>query len=60
MSKPLKAQERLHQGVSEQYIIDGPATMKSNDLKIFHANEQKKKQLCQMLLQVWGNDMAAS
>ena len=60
MSRPLKAQERLHLGFSKQYIIDGPATRQPNDFSLFHATEQNKKQLCQMLLQVWGSDMAAS
>lgn len=56
----IKAQERLRHGFSQRYIIDGPATRKPSDFKLFLANEENKKQLCQLLLQVWGSKAAAS
>ena len=56
----IKAQERLRRGFSLKYIIDGPATRKPADFKLFLANEDNKRQLCQLLLRVWGSKLAAS
>ena len=56
----IKAQERLRRGFSEKFIIDGPATRKPADFKLFLANEENKVQLCQLLLWVWGSKAAAS
>ena len=56
----IKAQERLHRGFSQQYTIEGPATRKPSDFKLFLANEANKTQLCQLLLRVWGSKAAAS
>ena len=56
----IKAQERLRRGSSEKFIVDGPATRKPTDFKLFLANEQNKMQLCQLLLRVWGSTEAAS
>ena len=56
----IKAQERLRRGFSQKYIIDGPATRKPADFKLFLANEDNKRQLCQLLLRVWGSKLAAS
>ena len=56
----IKAQERLRRGFSQQYIIEGPATRKPSDFKLFLANEANKTQLCQLLLRVWGSKAAAS
>lgn len=56
----VKAQERLRCGVSQRYIIGGPATRKPSDFKLFLANEENKTQFCQLLLQVWGSKASAS
>ncbi|KAL1007332.1 hypothetical protein UPYG_G00085130 [Umbra pygmaea] len=55
-----KAQERLRRGFTEKHIIDGPNTQKPYDFKSFLANELTKKQLCDLLLKVWGSNEAAS
>ena len=44
----IKAQER------QQHIIEGKATRKPVDFKLFLANEENKLQLCELLLHVWG------
>lgn len=56
----IKAQERLRRGCSEKLILQGMATRKPSDFKIFLANEDNKLQLCQMLLKVWGDKQAVS
>lgn len=56
----IKAQERLRRGFTEKYIIDGPNTQKPYDFKSFLGNELNKKQLCDLLLKVWGSNEAAS
>ena len=56
----IKAQERLRRGFSQRYIIEGQATRKPVDFKLFLANEENKLQLCQLLLCVWGDREAAS
>ena len=56
----VKAMERLRRGVSQKYIVDGPATRKPSDFKLFLANDDNKRQLCQLLLKVWGSDEAAA
>lgn len=56
----IKAQERLRRGFSQRYIIEGQATRKPVDFKLFLANEENKLQLCQLLLRVWGSKAAAS
>ena len=56
----IKAQERQCHGFSQRYIIDGPATRKPTDFKLFLANEDNKTQLCRLLLRVWGSKSAAS
>ena len=38
----IKAQERLRRDFSQKYIIDGPATRKPADFKLFLANEDNK------------------
>ena len=59
-SGSMKAQETLRRGSSDRIIMSGPATRKPFDLKIFLANDDNKKQLCQLLLRVWGDRVAAS
>lgn len=56
----IKAQERLRRGFTEKYIINGPHTRKPYDFKAFLGNELNKKQLCDLLLKVWGSNEAAS
>ena len=56
----IKAQERLHRGYSQKYLIDGPSTRKPTDFKLFLANEENKQQFCRLLLQVWRSNAAAS
>lgn len=56
----IKAQERLRRGSSEKIILAGPATRKPYDFKMFLANDDNKKQLCQLLLRVWSGQQAAS
>ncbi len=59
-SGSIKAQERLRRGSSDRIILTGPATRKPYDFKVFLANDDNKKQLCQLLLRVWGDRQAAS
>ena len=56
----IKAQERQRRGSSEKIILSGPATRKPYDFKMFLTNDDNKKQLCQLLLQVWSGEQAAS
>jgi hypothetical protein len=56
----IKAQERLRRGVSQRYLVQGPATRKPSDFKLFLSNEDNKKQLCQLLLRVWSGNESAS
>ena len=56
----IKSQERLRRGFSQRYIVDGQATRKPVDFKLFLANEDNKLQLCELLLRVWGSKAAAS
>ena len=56
----IKAQERLRRGVLQQYIVNGPATRKPSDFKLFLANDKNKEQLCQLLLRIWGSKESAS
>lgn len=56
----VKGQERLRRGSSQKLIVDGPATRKPADFKLFLANEDNKKQLFQLMLRVWGSDIASS
>ena len=56
----IKAQERLRRGSSQCYLIQGPATRKPSDFKLFLENEQTKTQLCERLLKVWSSNAVAS
>ena len=38
----IKSQERLRRGFSEKFIIDGPATRKPTDYKLFLSNDENK------------------
>ena len=54
----IKAQERIRRGLSEKIILAGPATRKPYDFKKFLANDDNKKQLCQLLLKMWSSSQA--
>ena len=56
----IKAQERLRRGTSEKIILSSEATRKPYNFKLFLANDDNKKQLCQLLLKVWSSPQAAS
>ena len=56
----IKTQERLRRGFSQRCIVDGLATRKPRDLKLFLANDGNRMQLCHLLLRVWGSKAAAS
>lgn len=56
----IKAQERLRRGFSERFIMEGQATRKPVDFKLFLANEENNLQFRQLLPQVWGSKEAAS
>lgn len=52
----VKASERTRRGTSEKRIIKGVMTKKPSDWKHFLSNEENKKQLISVLLQVWSED----
>ena len=52
----IKTHERIQRGTSQKYIVDGPATKKPTDFKLFLANNDNKKQLCKLLLSVWSSN----
>ena len=55
----INSQERLYRGYSLKLIADGPATRKPVDFKLFLTDKENKRQLCQLLLRVWGSEVAA-
>lgn len=59
-SDSIKSQERLRRGFSQRYIVEGPATRKPLDFKLFLANDDNKTQLCHLLLRVWSTDAATA
>ena len=56
----IKTQERLRRGYGEQFLIGGSATRKPRDFKEFLSNDENKKQLCKLILDVWASLSAAS
>lgn len=56
----IKSSERLRRGTSEQLLLDGPATRRPADWKLFLSNDHNKTQLSQLLLKVWSSEAAAS
>ena len=56
----IKSQERVRCGCGEQFILQGSATRKPKDFKTFLTNDENKRQLCEVLLQVWSSSAAAS
>lgn len=56
----IKSQERVRRGISEKIILSGPATRKPYDFKMFLTNDDNKRQLSELLLKVWGSQLATS
>ena len=56
----IKTQERLRRGCGEQFLLDGSATRKPKDFKEFLTNDENKRQLCKLILDVWSSSSAAA
>ena len=54
----IKAQERLRRGSSQKYILNGAATRKPSDFKLFLTNDENKTQFFQLMLQVFQSQTA--
>ena len=55
----IKSQELVHRRCREFCILQGSATRKPKDFKAFMANDENKRQLYKVLLQVWSSYAAA-
>ena len=55
----VKTSERVRRGVSQRYIIEGPATKRPPDLKLFLSGDENKEQLSELALKVWGSPECA-
>ena len=55
-----KTLERLRRGLSQKFIVNGPATRNPQDLKVFLQNEENNEQLFYLVLRVWNGNEAAS
>lgn len=56
----IKGTERLRRGSSERLLLDGVATRRPADWKLFLSNDQNKTQLAELLLKVWSSQEAVS
>ena len=56
----IKVTERLRRGCSERLLLDGSATRRPADWKLFLNNDQNKTQLAELLLKVWSSNDSAS
>ena len=56
----IKTQERFRRGMSQKLIVNGPATRKPTDLKVFLQNEENNEHLFDLILRVWSGNEAAS
>ena len=56
----IKSSERRRRGTSEKFILDGAATRKPADFKVFLSNDDNKLQLAKLMLKVWSSPEAAS
>ena len=56
----IKSQERVIRGCGEQFILQRSATRKPKDFKAFLTNYENKRQLWEVLLQVWSSSATAS
>ena len=52
----IKSLERIRRGCGEKLIISGPNVKKHVDWKSFLTNEENKRQLIEMLVQVWSSE----
>ena len=59
-SDSIKTEVRQRRGYGEQFILDGSAMRKPKYFKAFLTNDANKKQLCEVLLKVWGSPVAAT
>ncbi len=55
----IKSMERKRRGCGEKLIIKGDSTKKPKDWKLFLTNDDNKKQLVQIMCDVWGSDSNA-
>ena len=55
----IKSQERQRRGSSAKIILEGINTRKPSDFKVFLQNDENKKQLCKLMLRIWGCPEAA-
>ena len=56
----IKTQERLRRGCGEQFLLDGSVTRKPEDFKEFLTNDENKRELCKLILDVWSGSSAAT
>ena len=56
----IKGQERMRRGWAEKFLLDGPATRRPKDFKLFLSNDENKKQFCDVIRNVWESPAAAS
>lgn len=52
----IKAMERKRRGTGDKIIVKGESTKRPADWKTFLSNDENKKQLSQVLLDVWSKD----
>ena len=55
-----KTLERIRRGVSEPYVIGGPATRRPKDFSVFLGNDDNKMQMTNITGEVWGSLQALS
>ena len=56
----IKTQERLRRECGQRFLLDGSATSKTKDFKEFLRNDENKRQLCKLILDVWSGSSAAA
>ena len=54
--KSVKSMERLRKGTSQKLLIGGSKTKKPKEWKLFLKNDENKKRLIQMLLEIWSSE----
>ena len=52
----IKAMERKRRGCGEKLIVRGESTKKPDSWKCFLANDDNKRQIVKVMLDVWSND----
>ena len=58
--RSIKIQERLRQGCGEQFLRDGSAARNTEDFKEYLTNDENKRQLYKLILDVWASSSAAA